>query len=82
MPVKGMAKSKVTDKHQLTVPKEVREKVGMRAGEEVIVEARERGEIVIRRLKRVKQPLEILVGKKPVFERPVAIDELEERMGR
>jgi AbrB family looped-hinge helix DNA binding protein len=77
-----MAKSRVTDKYQVTVPKEVREKVGLRAGEEVVVEARERGEIVIRRLQRVKQPLEILVGKKPVFERPVTIDELEERMER
>lgn len=77
-----MAKSKVTDKYQVTVPKEVREKVGLRAGEEVIVEARKRGEIIIRRLRRVKQPLEILVGKKPFFDKPVGIDELEERVER
>jgi len=77
-----VAKSKVTDKYQVTVPKEIREKVGLRAGEEVIVEAGEKGEIIIRRLRGVKRPLEVLIGEKPLFDSPVPIDDLEEQMER
>jgi len=75
-----MAKSKVTDKYQVTVPKEIREQIGLRAGEEVTIEVRGEGEIVIRRLKIVKNPLEILQGKKPQFDKAIPIEELEERM--
>lgn len=72
-----MPKSKITSKFQLTVPKEVREKVGLRAGEIVEVKSVGEGEIVVRRLGRsTKNPLERLVGKTQ-FHRHVPIDELE-----
>lgn len=75
----GLAKSRVTDKFQVTIPKEVREAVGLKPGEVVVVEKVSEEEIVLRRFKRVKDPLKVLVGKKP-FPRHVPLEELEEKM--
>jgi AbrB family looped-hinge helix DNA binding protein len=57
-----MPKSKVTAKYQVTIPKEVREKAGVRPGEIVTVEAVSEGEIIVKRTPRLKDPLRVLVG--------------------
>ena len=77
--MKGLAKSRVTDKFQVTIPKEVREEVGLKPGEVVVVEKVSEEEIVLRRFRRVKEPLKVLVGERP-FPRHVPIEELEEKM--
>ena len=74
----NMPKTKVTSKFQVTIPKEVREKVGVRPGEVVSVESVSDEEIVIRRFRRVKDPLKVLVGKTPSV-RHVPVEEFEEK---
>ncbi len=74
----NMPKTKVTSKFQITIPKEVREKVGVRPGEVVNVESVSDEEIVIRRFRRVKDPLRVLVGKTPSV-RHVPVEEFEEK---
>lgn len=74
----NMPKTKVTSKFQITIPKEVREKVGVRPGEVVNVESVSDEEIVIRRFRRVKDPLRVLVGKTPSVRR-VPVEEFEEK---
>lgn len=74
-----MATSRVTEKFQVTIPKEIRERVGLKAGEEVLVEALSDSEIVIRRFPRVADPLKVLIGQKPVFDRHIEVEEFEER---
>ena len=73
-----MARSRVTSKFQLTIPKEIREKIGLRPGEVVIVESIDENDILIRRLRRVKDSLRFLIGKKP-YPRHIPIEELEEK---
>ena len=73
-----MAKTKVTDKFQVTIPKEVRDKVGLERGELVSLESVSDEEILIKRFKRVEDPLKVLVGKSPSH-RHVPIEELEEK---
>jgi len=72
-----MPKTKVTNKFQVTIPKEVREKVGVRPGEIVSVESVGEEEIIVRRFRRVKAPLKVLVGRTPSV-RHVPVEELEE----
>ena len=72
-----MPKTKVTSKFQVTIPKEVREKVGVRPGEIVSVESVSDDEIIVRRFRRVKDPLKVLVGKTPSV-RHVSVEEVEE----
>lgn len=71
--------SKVTDKFQVTIPKDVRETLGLRPGEEVIVETGPGGRIVVKRYPTSKDPLKTLIGRKP-YPRHVPINELEEKM--
>ncbi len=73
-----MPKTKVTSKFQVTIPKEVREKIGVRPGEVVNIESVSDEEIVIRRFRRVKDPLKVLVGKTPSIRR-VPVEEFEEK---
>jgi len=73
-----MAKSRVTSKFQVTIPKEVREKLGMRPGEVVSVESHSEEEIVVRRFRRVKEPLKVLIGKTRSA-RHVPFEEIEEK---
>lgn len=73
----NMPKTKVTSKFQITIPKEVREKVGVRPGEVVSVESVSDEEIIIRRFRRLKNPLKTLVGETPSV-RHVPVEELEE----
>jgi AbrB family looped-hinge helix DNA binding protein len=74
-----LPRSKVTSKYQVTIPKEVREKVGVKAGEVVSVEALSQAEIRLRRFPSVSNPLEVLIGRKR-FSRTVPVEELEERI--
>ncbi len=74
-----MGVSRVTDKFQVTIPKDVREAIGLRPGEEVIVETGPGGGIVVKRFPTTKDPLKILVGKKP-YPRHIPVQELEEKL--
>ncbi len=74
-----MGVSRVTDKFQVTIPKDVREALGLKPGEEVIVETGPGGLIVVKRFPTSKDPLKVLVGKKP-YPRHVPIEELEEKL--
>ena len=59
-----MARSRVTSKFQLTIPKEVRGKVGLKPGEIVIVESVDENNVLIRRIRRLKGSLRFLIGEK------------------
>ena len=72
-----MAKTKVTSKFQVTIPREVREKVGIRPGEVVSVESISAEEIVVKRFRRLKDPLKVLIGK-TVSARHIPVEEIEE----
>ena len=71
-------KSRVTSKYQVTIPKEVREKTGVKAGELVTVEAVSDAEIRLRRFPGVADPLGVLVGHGS-GRRSIPVEELEER---
>jgi len=72
-----MAKTKVTSKFQVTIPREVREKVGIRPGEVVNVESISAEEIVVKRFRRLKDPLKVLIGK-TASTRRIPVEEIEE----
>lgn len=72
-----MARSKITDKYQVTIPRAVREKVGVKRGEVVTVEAISDDEIVLRRFAKVADPLKELIGAKARL-RALPIEELED----
>ena len=76
----NLARSKVTAKYQVTIPKEVREELEVKPGEIVTVEAISHNEIVLRRYSRVKDPLDTLIGKTSLG--TVAVEELEEMESR
>ncbi len=73
-----MGVSKVTDKFQVTIPIDVRKSVGLRPGEEVTVEEAPGGAIIVKRFETVKDPLTVLIAKKPRFRRRIPVEELEE----
>ncbi len=72
-----MGVSRVTKKFQVTIPKHVREALGLRPGEEVAIETGPKGRIIIKRFPTVKDPLSILIGRK-AYTSHILIDELEE----
>lgn len=74
-----MERTKVTEKYQVTIPKSIREKIGLKPGEIIIVEAKGRDEIRLKRFSKIENPLKILIGKK-MFDKHIPIEELEERM--
>ncbi len=74
-----MPRSKVTAKYQVTIPRQVREKVEVKPGEVVSVEALSQDEILLKRYPRIADPLSTLIGKRK-SRRTVAVEELEERM--
>ena len=51
---------KVTRKYQVTIPKEVREELGIKIGDEVEFVKNERGEFVIKKLEKRKRYLKVL----------------------
>jgi AbrB family looped-hinge helix DNA binding protein len=72
---------KVTEKFQITIPKEAREKIGLKPGEEFEVVVLNDNEIILKRkFKRIKNPLEVLIGKEEWKEEisPEKLDELSE----
>ncbi|MCH1770456.1 MULTISPECIES: AbrB/MazE/SpoVT family DNA-binding domain-containing protein [Metallosphaera] len=71
---------KVTKKYQVTIPKEVRERIGLEPFEEVEVVALNQDEILVRRKPRtVRDPLPILFGSRNDMEvPPEKVDEFAE----
>jgi len=51
---------KVTRRYQITIPKEIREELGIKVGDEVEFVRNEKGEFVIRKLERRKNYLKVL----------------------
>ena len=56
-----MAKAKISSKYQITLPKEVREGLGIKAGDELYI-AREGEKVVIKLLPKVKCPTKTIYG--------------------
>ena len=75
--VEPMGVSRVTDKFQVTIPKDVRDSVGLRPGEEVTVEGAPGGTIIVKRFETVKDPLTVLLGKRPRYSKPISQEKLE-----
>ncbi len=76
-----MGKSRVTAKFQITLPADVRQRVPFLPGEVVEVEAGDDQTVLVRRIRKVKNPLDHLVGRKPWFPKsipPKRVDELSE----
>jgi len=73
-----MSRTKVTSKFQLTIPKDIREQIDLRPGEVVEVQVDDEGVIIIKRFRRVKNPLKVLIGR-TASTRPIGIEELEEK---
>jgi AbrB family looped-hinge helix DNA binding protein len=72
---------KVTAKFQITIPKEIREKIDLKPGEEIEIVVLNDNEIILRRkFKRIRNPLELLIEKKKWKEEisPEKLDELSE----
>ena len=74
-----MPRSKVTAKYQVTIPREVREKVEVKPGEVVSVEALSSDEILLKRYPRVADPLKTLIGSR-MFPQKIPVEELEEKI--
>ena len=72
-----MGRVKVTEKYQITIPKDVRDRIKLNPGEIVEVSALDENTIIIKRF-RVKEPLRLLIGDKPLFSRHIPIEEVEE----
>ncbi|RLF22352.1 MAG: AbrB family transcriptional regulator [Thermoprotei archaeon] len=72
-----MSRVKVTEKYQVTIPKDVRERIGLNPGEIVEVSALDENTIIIKRL-RAREPLKLLIGEKPLFDRHIPVEEVEE----
>jgi len=73
---------KVTRKYQVTIPKEVRNELGIDVGDEIEFVKNERGEFVIRKLERrdrYKKVLEDAVGALRIDERKLR--EIQKAMG-
>jgi len=57
---RGCLMVKVTRRYQITIPKEIREELGIKVGDEVEFVRNEKGEFVIRKLERRKNYLKVL----------------------
>jgi AbrB family looped-hinge helix DNA binding protein len=75
-----MARARVTARFQITIPREVREKVEVKPGEMVFVDALSSDEIRVSRYPRASDPLETLIGTKPAPRRRIPVEELNELM--
>ncbi|MDI6884715.1 MAG: AbrB/MazE/SpoVT family DNA-binding domain-containing protein, partial [Hadesarchaea archaeon] len=56
-----MVKTKISSKFQITLPKELREGLGIEAGDELYL-TREGEKVVIRPLPKIKRPTETIYG--------------------
>ncbi len=73
-----MGETRVTDKFQITIPRDVRKVIGLKRGEVLIVEHAGEGELRVKRLGAVKDPLRVLIGEKR-FKKHIPVEELEEK---
>ena len=76
-----MPESTVTEKFQITIPKEIREEMGLKPGEKVIVEKNGVDSILVRPYRKMRQSLKHLIGKRH-YHRRVSIEELEGKIER
>jgi AbrB family looped-hinge helix DNA binding protein len=74
-----MARGRLTAKFQVTIPKEIRERVHVAPGEVISIEAVSADEIRLKRYPSVSDPLKVLIGKKQ-YKRHIPIEELEENV--
>jgi len=72
----GMGRVRITEKYQITIPKDVRQLVKIVPGEIVEVEALDEYTIIVRRVG-VRDPLSHLIGKR-MFKKHISADEVEE----
>ena len=72
-----MPRSKVTAKFQVTIPRDVREKVNIKPGETVSMEVVSEDEILVRRHSTVANPLNVLIGE-GVVRRSIPVGKLED----
>ena len=73
----SMGRVRITEKFQVTIPKDVRARVKIVPGEIVEVDAVDESTIIIRRM-RINNPLSLLIGNKRIFNRAIKIEEVEE----
>ncbi len=73
-----LPRTKVTRKYQITIPKLVRDKLDIKPGEVVTIEAISESEIQVKRHPTVMEPLNILIGKKT--RQHIPIGKLEEKI--
>lgn len=73
-----MSTSTLTSKGQVTIPKEVRERLGLKEGDRLVFKFDERGNLLVR--PQSKDPLGRLPGllSHLARERPVTVEEMEE----
>jgi antitoxin PrlF len=76
-----LPESTVTEKFQITIPKEIREEIELRPGEKVIVEKSGDDSILVRPYRKVREPIKHLIGKSR-YHRRVSIEELEDKIER
>ena len=74
-----MGETRVTEKFQVTIPKDIREKIGLKPGEVLLVESAGEKDLVMKRFRVVREPLSVLVGRRK-FKRHIPVRELEEKM--
>jgi antitoxin PrlF len=74
-----MATSTLTSKGQITVPKEVRDRLGLKKGDRIVFEFDEHGNLLLRQ--ELESPLGRLPGmlKHLAKDRPVTIEEMKKR---
>ncbi len=73
-----MGRSRVTSKFQITLPADVRNRVPFRPGEVVEVEAEDDQSVVVRRVRKVANPLDHLIGRKPWFPKSIPPEQVDE----
>ena len=77
-----MASSTLTSKGQITIPRDVRDRLGLREGDRVVFQFDEHGNLLLRQESR--NPLGRLPGllKHLVKDRPVTLEEMKEAVKR
>lgn len=73
-----MATSTLTSKGQITIPKEIRDRLGVQEGDRIVFQFDEQGRLILR--PETRDPLDGLVGilRHRAKERPATIEEMNE----